>query len=226
MLQALSACGVYFQIRPRLAYELVAQDGRVWLRHVLGWLAYAREAGADTESRLGATIYPVLRERQMVPDRYLPPPQLSFAQALAWAQSRGVPAPDPGPPPPAEQLPAPEPDPPRPESSEDQLWSAVLARLRPQVTTEVFTGRLMQARLARSPTGGWLVLAPSVYAADWLRLRLHITLTRELSAVLGDPALELSIESQSERRATDDGRRTTDDGRRLTHDGRPMADDG
>ncbi len=211
MLQALGACGIYFQLRPRLARELSAQDGRVWLRQVLGWLAYAVEAGADTESRLGATIYPVLRDRQTVPDRYLPPPGLPFTEALAWAQGRGQAAspvetprwgvsprwgaspsaaPDAAP---ASTAPGVAP-PPMPEAT---VWAGVLKRLRGQVTGEVFAGRLANTRLTRSPAGAWVLLAPSPYAADWLRYRLGLTLTRELSALVGDPALELCIEADT-----------------------------
>ena len=101
--QALDAANVYHQLRQTMvAHFLADDDPRRWLRSLLGWICFAIRDGASSRNKksIGQRVYPMLTLRdghrpEHSPDDCLPPENLPFGEALAWALAGGPAASDP-----------------------------------------------------------------------------------------------------------------------------------
>jgi hypothetical protein len=92
LLTVFSRAHIWPGLRRKLSDELLAEDGPGWLRQSLGWICCAVRRFPRME--LGAVVYPALRDRLPVDAEFLPPPELDFDHALAWAECGGQPTPD------------------------------------------------------------------------------------------------------------------------------------
>src|SRR5207248_3525375 len=133
----------------------------------------------------GAVVYISLRDRLPCDPAYLPPPELPFEAALAWAVRGGED----------------EPDDDRDDddgnddqndvnndqtlralretlrgaggavSAEDELWQALIARLARELSPAVIDSQLRPARLLALSPERCLIAAATPQSRDWLRLR-------------------------------------------------------
>jgi hypothetical protein len=190
------AASIYLQFRRPLADALLAEDGPAWRSQALGWLCYSQRRLPHVQR--GAVVYISLRDRLPCDSAYLPPPELLFEAALAWALRAG------------------EPEPPEPDdaddaddandtdqtfrvsetlkvsgSPEDQLWRAVLDRLSRELPRGVLDSQLRPARLVSLDPQRCVILAPSPQSRDWLATRLVGVLERALREVTGQ---EMTVE--------------------------------
>jgi len=173
------ASDIYLQFRRPLADALLAEDGPAWLHQALGWLCHARRHLPHVQA--GAVVYISLRDRLPCDSAYLPPPDLPFAAALAWALRGGEP----------EEI-----DEPADldsdetlagsdaaavcETPEDQLWRALLERLSGELPRATLDGQLRPARLAAFDDHCCLIAAPTPQSRDWLNARLRTVLAQAL----------------------------------------------
>jgi hypothetical protein len=174
---AFEEAGIWLQLRRPLADALLAEDGPRWLAHTLGWLCYA--ARRLPHMQRGAVVYISLRDRLPCDSAYQPPPDLPFADALAWA-ARGGEAEEP----PLPELPDEPGPPPTPPTPGEQVWQAALAQLRRELPRGSLNGYLAEARLV-SLSADRCVLAASPPACRWLRSRLSTALARAVSEAAG-----------------------------------------
>ena len=144
----------------------------------------------------GAVVYISLRDRLPCDGACLPPPDLPFPEALAWAARSGAAEDSAEPEDPAEPDAAGEPEPPAgpPPSPEEGLWQAALRRLRLELPRRVLDGYLAEARLVSIAGDHCLIAAASPQARDWLSARLTTALTRALSEAAGRPmSVEVTV---------------------------------
>jgi hypothetical protein len=71
------------------------------------------------------------------------------------------------------------------EPEEEPLWGITRERLRLQLARDVFTTWLHDVRALRADTHLIAIVCPSEPQAQFLKLRLHDRIQRELEAVLG-----------------------------------------
>ncbi|MCA9948787.1 MAG: chromosomal replication initiator protein DnaA [Anaerolineales bacterium] len=71
--------------------------------------------------------------------------------------------------------------------SPEAAWKATLGELELQMTKATFNTWLKGARLLTSEEDEYVIGVRSDYAKDWLENRLHDTILRTLSAILGQP---------------------------------------
>lgn len=189
---AFEAANIYLQFRRPLADNLLAAGGPAWLRQTFGWICYAQRRLPHVQR--GAVVYISLRDRLPCDPAYLPPPDLPFDAALAWAVRGG------------EDEPADEPDGDVIDASdtadadqtlrvsdspEDDLWRAVIERLARELPGAVIDARLRPARLISLDGDRCLIAAPTPQSRDWLAARLSSVLARAVRELTGR---ELAIE--------------------------------
>ncbi len=73
--------------RAQLARALAQEGGPHWVGQALGWLCYAVQCLPAMNT--GAVLFSALRDRLEIAPEFLPPPDLPFAAALAWAARGG-----------------------------------------------------------------------------------------------------------------------------------------
>ncbi len=205
---AFEAANIYLQFRRPLADDLLAEDGPLWLQQTLGWLCYAQRQ--LSHMKRGALVYISLRDRLPCHPAYLPPPELAFADALAWAMRAG------------------EAEPRDPDADDDydgddtnssdgsdtnqtlrvgyaqtlrvlespeaQLWRAVVERLALELPRAVIDAQLLPARLVALAPDRCRILVPTRQSRDWMALRLAPVLARALREITGR-ALAIDIEA-------------------------------
>jgi len=187
------AVNVYLQIRRPLTDELLDEDGPAWLRQALGWLCYAQRQLPHVKR--GAVVCISLRDRLPCDPAYLPPPELVFTEALAWALRGGEAAR-----PPDDEADgddsrnAPAPAPAALESPEARLWQAVVAQLALELPRAVIDAQLRPARLAALGPERCTLVVPTPQSRDWLALRLKPVLARALRELTGR-VLAIDIEA-------------------------------
>ena len=188
---AFEAANVWLQLRRPLADALLAEDGPGWLRQSLGWICYAARRLPHVQR--GAVLYISLRDRLPCDSAYLPPADMPFPAALAWALRGGE---DEEPEfarddvdPPGASPPAPE-----PETPEAALWRAVLDRLSLELPSGLLQARLLDARLLSLTAGACVIGAPTPQSRDWLANRLSAVLARALKDLTGRD-LEVQIQT-------------------------------
>ena len=199
---AFEAANVYLQFRRPLADALIAgDDGPAWLRQTLGWLCYAQRRLPHVKQ--GAVVYISLRDRLPCDPAYLPPPELPFDLALAWALRGGEAEPE------AvadtndendindinddnddknknahRTLRAPEAQRVLP-GPEEPLWRAVIERLARELPAAVIDSQLRPARLVSLDGDRCRIAAPTPQSRDWLQTRLAGVLARAVCELTG-----------------------------------------
>lgn len=197
--------GVFPNVARPLAARLAA-DGAGFLSDLLGHLAY--HYAAKISQQIGVYISDAAKHRDPAPDGYLPPADLPFDDAIAWAKnggrteaqvaaqreadlaaraaesepvgvSVGVPL-----------VGTPEPStPPKTEDPRATLWRAVQTRLKAEMSPGAYNTHVRDARLARADWPVFVVAVPLEPSADWLRVQLAKSIKRHLAAVVErDPA--------------------------------------
>jgi hypothetical protein len=206
---AFEAAGIYLQFRRPLADALLAaEDGPAWLRQTLGWLCYAERRLPHVKR--GAVVYISLRDRLPCDPAYLPPPELPFDAALAWALRAGEAEPnddnDDGVDNDVNNATASAsaidlPLPPsrsclgkiegrgaggvRSSTPEADLWQALIARLARELSPAVIDSQLRPASLLSLGADRCLIGVPTPQSRDWLRTRLAAVLARALAELTG-----------------------------------------
>ena len=181
---AFEAANVWLQFRKKLADKFLDGDAAGGLRETLGWICHS--ARTEPQRLMGALVYIALRDGLPCPPEYLPPPELPFASALAWALHGG-----------AADEPAADPEgaadeaPPEPafgrDAAQNALWQAACARLTLEVRPALLAPWLRGTRLRAGPEGECQVVAPTPQARDWLANRLAHRLERILAELSGGP---------------------------------------
>jgi len=192
---AFEAASIYLQFRRPLADTLLAaEDGPLWLRQTLGWLCYAERRLPHVQR--GAVVYISLRDRLPCDPAYMPPPELPFEAALAWAMRGGEIEPEP------DEL-----DDDEDETTEQtpgvsgasperELWQALIARLSRELSPAVIDSQLRPARLLALGPERALIGVPSTQSRDWLRTRLAAVLARALAELTGRAlAVEIVVDT-------------------------------
>ena len=177
---AFEAGEIYLQFRRGLADSLLTDDGAAWLRQTLGWICYAQRR--LPHMKRGAVVYISLRDRLPCDPAYLPPPELAFEAALAWAARGGEAEPEPagdGEPAAAARTP------PRPETPTEALWHTVLERLSLELPPSVVAGHLCALRPVRLDERRCVLAAPTAQSRDWLTRRLGSVVARALGEATG-----------------------------------------
>ena len=178
---AFEAAEIYLQFRRGLADSLLRDEGAAWLRQTLGWICYAQRRLPHVKR--GAVVYISLRDRLPCDPAYLPPPELAFEAALAWAARGGEAEPEPAgdgePEAAATRMP------PRPETPAEALWHTVLERLSLELPPSVVAGHLCALRPVRLDERRCVLAAPTAQSRDWLTRRLGSVVARALGEATG-----------------------------------------
>jgi hypothetical protein len=192
---AFEAANVYLQFRRPLADALIAgDDGPAWLRQTLGWICYAQRRLSHVKQ--GAVVYISLRDRLPCDPAYLPPSELPFDLALAWALRGGEAEPDNdiddvddisdiNDSNDADQTLTVSETLRVLENPEDRLWSAVIDKLSRELPAAVIDSQLRPARLVALEEDRCLIAATTPQSRDWLQTRLAAVLARALSQLSG-----------------------------------------
>ena len=197
-LQALRAGKVYRQLCAPLAKQLAA-EGPAYLSHLLGFVAYAHSPDCD-QAKPGAVVYPAARARAQCEAQYLPPPNLDFELALAWAL-RGAREEEPTP---VESL---EPEAsseagsgglPHEPTAAERAWTAALAQLGRELSREIYTTWLLGVTVVSADEATFRLGVCHAYARAWLETRLKPTIKRALGGVVGH-AIEVEFVLQPTR---------------------------